>query len=314
MKVFISWSGDRSKSIAEAIYEWLPTIIQQIKPWMSEHDIEKGTRGLPTISQQLEETQFGVICLTPENQNAPWLLFEAGALSKSQDQSRVWTLLYGLEPTDVKGPLSQFQHTKAIKEDIKNLLYTINSALGSPLILESQLEIAFNRGWSELEEKFTLIEGVDLVKNERSEKDMIKEILELTRAIASERRNRNLESDRYVKIMLNTYLKLLSRDPNVSLKDISKDFLFVNNFIDDKSAKDRDYISFVDYKHLFDKNIYREDYNRQLILDFLKNEMLKDSPDVKVKAVNEAEDENETELTNQEKNTETTDKTSDSEK
>jgi hypothetical protein len=54
---------------------------------MSEHDIDKGTRGLPAIAQQLEETQFGLICLTPESMNAPWLLFEAGALSKSQDQS-----------------------------------------------------------------------------------------------------------------------------------------------------------------------------------------------------------------------------------
>jgi|SRR5947209_13036293 len=152
MKVFISWSGDRSKKIAEALYHWLPTIIQPLKPWMSEHDIDKGTRGLPAISQQLEETQFGIICLTPENLNAPWLLFEAGALSKSQDQARVWTFIYQLEHIDIRGPLAQFQHTRAEREDISNLLRAINIAQGTPLISEQQLEVAFNRGWQELEQ------------------------------------------------------------------------------------------------------------------------------------------------------------------
>lgn len=64
---------------------------------MSEHDIDKGTRNIPAIARNLDETQFGIICLTPENLNAAWLLFEAGALSKIQYDSRVWTFLYELE-------------------------------------------------------------------------------------------------------------------------------------------------------------------------------------------------------------------------
>jgi hypothetical protein len=38
--VFISWSGERSKLIAEAFYEWLPMVIQSAKPWMSGVSIE----------------------------------------------------------------------------------------------------------------------------------------------------------------------------------------------------------------------------------------------------------------------------------
>src|SRR5215216_5919033 len=128
MKVFLSWSGDRSKAVADALYNWLPTIIQSVETWMSEHNIDKGTRGIPEISRNLEQTHFGIICLTPENLNAPWLLFEAGALSKSQDDARVWTLLYELEYTDVEGPLSQFQHTRAKKNDVRKLLDAINRA------------------------------------------------------------------------------------------------------------------------------------------------------------------------------------------
>lgn len=209
MKVFISWSEARSKAVAEALYNWLPTIIQPVRPWMSEHDIDKGTRGLPVISRQLEETQFGIICLTPENLGAPWLLFEAGALSKSQEQARVWTFLYGLEHTDVRGPLAQFQHTKAEREDVKSLLRAINTAQGEPLITEQQLDTAFNRGWGEFEQQLQAIPPVQARAPERSVADMVKEILELARAQA--RRSEESLSEATLPLLL-TYLNTVEAD------------------------------------------------------------------------------------------------------
>lgn len=222
MKVFISWSGDRSKAIAAALYNWLPTIIQQLEPWMSEHDIDKGTRGIPAIAQQLEQTQFGIICLTSENLNAPWLLFEAGALSKSQDQSRVWTFLYQMEHTDVRGPLAQFQHTKAERNDIRELLRAINVAQGAPLVSDQQLEVAFNRGWQELEQQLQAVPDVEAGHPERSEKDMIKEILELMRAQVNERRQSSYEADRYMSLFLPLFVNALSNDPKYADSDIVK--------------------------------------------------------------------------------------------
>jgi len=115
--VFISWSGDRSWGVAETLRTWIPRVIQAAKPWMSKADIEKGTRSLDEIAKALEGIKLGIVCLTPENLGAPWLLFEAGALSKTvDDKARLYTyLLGGLEHQHIKAPLGIFHGTKAEK-------------------------------------------------------------------------------------------------------------------------------------------------------------------------------------------------------
>ena len=70
MKLFISWSGDRSRIVAEALRSWIPDIIQAVKPWVSGVDIRAGTRWSREVEQQLLDTRFGILCLTKENQTA----------------------------------------------------------------------------------------------------------------------------------------------------------------------------------------------------------------------------------------------------
>jgi hypothetical protein len=66
----------------------------------------------------------------PENLTASWLLFEAGTLSKTLDKTFVCPYLLNLQPTDIQGPLSQFQAATTEKEETRKLLHTINNALG----------------------------------------------------------------------------------------------------------------------------------------------------------------------------------------
>jgi hypothetical protein len=44
MEIFISWSGDLSKKIAEQLKIFLPSVIQSLKPFYSSEDISKGKR------------------------------------------------------------------------------------------------------------------------------------------------------------------------------------------------------------------------------------------------------------------------------
>ena len=129
--VFISWSGERSRVVANFLHQWLPKIIQAAKPWLSSEDIDKGSRSQSEIARALAEIRVGIVCLSPENLTKPWIIFEAGALSKSiDDRTRICTyLIGGLGPEDVEPPLGTFQATKAEKEDTRKLLHTINAAV-----------------------------------------------------------------------------------------------------------------------------------------------------------------------------------------
>lgn len=183
-KVFISWSGDLSEKLASALRDWLPSALQFVKPYFTPADIEKGARWNPEISNELETSNIGIICLTQDNMEKPWILFEAGALSKITNKSFVCTLLFGIEPTDVTGPLLSFQATKFIREDFKKLIETINNYSGE-LKLESRvINDVFEMWWPKLEEKISEIIGThDKVgaKKHRTDRDIIEEILHLVR-------------------------------------------------------------------------------------------------------------------------------------
>ena len=117
MKVFISWSGERSKPVAEALRWWIPSVIQAIKPWLSKEDIAKGARWSSELADQLKDTNFGVVCLTSDNLKSSWIVFEAGALSKAVDSAFVCPYLVDLQVSDLDGPWKEFQATKAEKSD-----------------------------------------------------------------------------------------------------------------------------------------------------------------------------------------------------
>jgi len=196
MKVFISWSGELSHKVALALHDWLPCVLNEAKPFVSSEDIRKGNRWLLDVSKELATTRFGIICLTPDNLNAPWILFEAGALSKSLKDSQVCTLLLGqLKPTDVKGPLAGFQHTIFKRDDFKKLVKSVNSEIENNPLPEAVVSKVFDKWWPDLESNISKNLAADPVaeREERSESDMLKEILELSRSIARHTRGQDDE-------------------------------------------------------------------------------------------------------------------------
>jgi len=185
MKVFISWSGDTSHDVALALRDWLPSVLQSVEPYVSSEDIEKGARWSAEIGHQLDETAFGILCVTTDNAGAPWLNFEAGALSKSVDTSRVTPFLLGLRPAELTGPLSQFQATLPNVDDVTRLIKSINTVTERP-IDDSRLIDGVQVWWPRLEERLSAVSSKKVgpsAEPKRDTQEMVAELLEITRGM-----------------------------------------------------------------------------------------------------------------------------------
>ncbi|MFE2107016.1 toll/interleukin-1 receptor domain-containing protein [Kitasatospora sp. NPDC059463] len=189
MKVFISWSGERSRRAAEALRSWLPDIIQEIDPWISSKDISAGARGGREIADSLSMTNFGIVCITPENRSSEWIQYEAGALSKEIDQARVVPFLIGIKVAELTGPLKQFQAVAADSaDDVRKLVIDINNTANIRSLSPDRLDRLFHRSWPDLENILSAIrasapgpgQGQPKVPG-RSEAEMLEEVLLLSR-------------------------------------------------------------------------------------------------------------------------------------
>ena len=185
MKVFLSWSGDRSRAVAESLYRWLPSVIQTVHPWFSAEDIGKGSVWNSDLNAELAAHSFAIVCLTPENLSAPWLLFEAGALSKALTSAAICPLLVGVAPTDVQGPLAQFQSARAEKVDIRKLVGSINARLAENRLSEPLQDEAFEAFWPRLEKTLLTIlntQGAKVAAT-RTMPDMLVEVVDRLRKV-----------------------------------------------------------------------------------------------------------------------------------
>lgn len=195
MKVFISWSGPHSKKCAEILRDWIKCSLQASDPWISSKDIDKGTLWFNEISDQLANTSVGIVCLTADNKDKPWIFFESGALAKGLSINKVCTLLIDLKPSDLDAPLSQFNHTTPDQESMKSLLISINKELGENALDDRILDQVFETYWPNFEEQFAQIEQekpeIKSDRPVRSSEDLLEEILYTTRTM--DKRIRSLE-------------------------------------------------------------------------------------------------------------------------
>lgn len=67
MRVFISWSGEPSKQLGEAIRKWLPSALQYVKPYFTPSDMGKGTLWASEIANALSNSSICIITLTRGN-------------------------------------------------------------------------------------------------------------------------------------------------------------------------------------------------------------------------------------------------------
>jgi hypothetical protein len=192
MNVFISWSGDLSKKVATAVKIWVENTLQNVSAFMSHEDIDKGSFWFNSVSDILKETSIGILCLTSENKKSPWILFEAGALSKGLSKSRVCPLLIDLQHSDVGQPLSQFNGSYPVKDDMEKIILLINKELGESRLSDLRIKSAFEIWWPKFSEEFSKIMDsarTAPIEPEPTSEEMLKEILEISRSVQNQMQN-----------------------------------------------------------------------------------------------------------------------------
>lgn len=153
MKVFLSWSKDRSKQIAQALADWLPLVVPGVHPFMSEQSLRAGVFHHEALRQEIQDAAYCIVCVTPENIREPWLNYEAGAIAERLN-GRTCPYLFeeakfnDLAPT----PLSRLQGRKVNRDDTLSLVQEVASGL--PVEYQpKRLDRVFGAFWQELEEK-----------------------------------------------------------------------------------------------------------------------------------------------------------------
>jgi hypothetical protein len=72
-------TNSRSHRLAEILRDRIPDILQTAEPFVSDVDVGAGAPWMNQLTKALEEKRFGILCITPENQENPWIHFEPGA-------------------------------------------------------------------------------------------------------------------------------------------------------------------------------------------------------------------------------------------
>jgi len=217
MKVFLSWSGSHSNEVAKIFAEWIPCVLQQVGIFMSSNSIESGDRWNNKITSALDETDFGLIFVTKENKEKPWLLFEAGALAKDITKSKVIPVLIDATPVDLnRNPLQHFQCEELDREGVTRVMHSIYHEIKNPTVTDKTLNDCLEMWWPQLEEKLQHVHPPKKRKpsKEITESDRIEKIeyvmSDMLRMMSQIRRNTELSSreNRVYRAEKNTKLSM----------------------------------------------------------------------------------------------------------
>lgn len=216
MKLFISWSGRRSKEIAKILYDWIPQILQSVTPFMSDVDVQSGERSLDIINTSLKDTSFGILIVTKDNMDNPWLNYEAGALYKGLDGNHVVPILFeGMKFSDIQGPLTQFQGKIFEKDSIFKLIKDINSYNNNPVgerVIERTFEVFWDQLETSVEDAFTKLGQSTAEATKITPEDKIDEILLLVRGLNKKNRTSSSSSNSSVNSLNKVMIELISKN------------------------------------------------------------------------------------------------------
>jgi hypothetical protein len=160
LNLFVSWSGPRARSMAEALSQWLPGVLPTFRPWISSRQ-RRGTDWAAALFEHINAARVTVVCLTSDSIEAPWVLFEAGLLSGREEHPLV---LYVLDVDDdelVSSPLKPFPTFSATESGTSELIELLNAVSDQPLPAETVAQCV-TRSWPDLERQLSCVPATNV--------------------------------------------------------------------------------------------------------------------------------------------------------
>lgn len=159
-KIFISWSGENGKQISRILKDVLENDIfsQQLTCFVSDTDIASGEDWWNKIKEELKSAKMGIICLTKESADSPWIHYEAGALVGND--VRTIPLLFNCDINALKStPLNSRQSLRFHdKSKFFQMIQGINNELKIVNIGKTQFDLLIEGAYSRMKEEMIVVD------------------------------------------------------------------------------------------------------------------------------------------------------------
>jgi hypothetical protein len=156
-RVFLSWSGETSRLLANALADGMRTVSDRLEPWLSE-GLEPGVEWASTLVPHIRKARLAVLCLTHRNVGASWIAFETGAYYSSRLRKGVIPFLLDFPPGDLAFPLGLFQSLSADWKGSKALFIRVGQLVDvDPDTVE---ELFATKIWPQLNDQLKVIRGL----------------------------------------------------------------------------------------------------------------------------------------------------------
>lgn len=149
-KIFISWSSDYERRVAEQIGSSISSVFNGVEPWISSVNIRAGQQWFSELMNALAQSKFAIACLSRRTSNSPWIMFESGAVSAKLAATKLVPLALDFDISNLVDPLARFNGVAFDQANMEALFRSINESVGSPLA-EEGLRSAFNNRWPQME-------------------------------------------------------------------------------------------------------------------------------------------------------------------
>jgi hypothetical protein len=163
---------------------------------LSDEEIASGTRWNERVAKALNESDFGIVCVTRANQHQPWLMFEAGALAKRLETAAVVPICVDIAPAEITGPLEAFQGRRLDEDGMRRLVHDMSKTRDDPLPGD-RVNKLFDGMWPDLKVAVDSVRDKTHIPTElkRDQRDMIEELVDRVRRI-----ERNFDAGRWPEL------------------------------------------------------------------------------------------------------------------